>query len=223
LERKLQQRLVGISVLAAFAILIAPVLLDGEGRIPEKITNIPVEPERPDLSHIQRTIVAADVTESAQTVDEEVVIAVEPTVESDRVDSESVSDDVSVPDDSVIVPGSGSGSGSDAIVTASEDEVHSPGEEPAPVASSTGTESNIQLWSVQVASFKDSSKAVALRDRLRNEGFKTYSREKLLSDDTLFTQVFVGPVESKDEANDLKADVKAKVQLQGLVVHYRDR
>ncbi|WP_320824690.1 hypothetical protein [Reinekea sp.] len=54
MERKLQQRLVGILVLAAFILLIAPVLLDAEGRIPEQITHIPPQPKKPDMSHLSQ-------------------------------------------------------------------------------------------------------------------------------------------------------------------------
>lgn len=180
-------------VLAAFALLIAPVLLDGEGRIPQKITNIPPEPVRPDLSHIQIRTDVADVAVT-ESVDAEPQSPAEPVAtEPEQASTETMTPAVA---EAPVVPS--------RQVTESS-------------ASTT------RLWSVQVASFKDSAKAVALRDRLRSEGFKTYVREKLLSDDTLFTQVFVGPVETKQGADSLKAQVKTKVQLQGLVVRYRDR
>ncbi|TCS41446.1 SPOR domain-containing protein [Reinekea marinisedimentorum] len=194
MERKLQQRLVGILVLAAFALLVAPVLLDGEGRIPEKITHIPPEPVRPDLSHIQTKPIVADVASGeAEPVEPELPVE-QSAPEAETAGSNRV----------------------EPVVAAAT--VTPPSVQQA-VSSSVGT----QLWSVQVASFKDSAKAVALKDRLRSEGFNTYVREKLLSDDSLFTQVFVGPVETKQEADNLKAQVKAGVQLQGLVVRFRDR
>lgn len=177
-------------VLAAFALLIAPVLLDGEGRIPQKITNIPPEPVRPDLSHIQiRTDVAVTDPVDAEPQSPAEPVATEPEQASTETMTPAVAEAPVVPSRQV----------------------------------TESSASTTRLWSVQVASFKDSAKAVALRDRLRSEGFKTYVREKLLSDDTLFTQVFVGPVETKQGADSLKAQVKTKVQLQGLVVRYRDR
>jgi DedD protein len=172
LDRKLQQRLVGISVLAAFVLLIAPVLLDAEGRIPEKITNIPPQPKRPDLSHI-RTV---DSTESE--------ITPLPTLEEVEF-----------------------------VIEANE------AEELTEVSSAT----KVDMWSVQVASFKDAKKASVFRDELRSSGFDVYVREKLLSDSTLFTQVFVGPVQSKAEANTLKASVKKEFGEQGLIVRFREK
>lgn len=61
LDVRIQQRLVGALVLLALVFLIVPVLLDGEGRIPEKITQIPPKPKRPDLSHIRVAEPAQDI------------------------------------------------------------------------------------------------------------------------------------------------------------------
>jgi len=61
LDVRIQQRLVGALVILALVFLIVPVLLDGEGRIPEKITQIPPKPKRPDLSHIRVAEPAQDV------------------------------------------------------------------------------------------------------------------------------------------------------------------
>ncbi len=61
MDIRIQQRLVGALVILALVFLIVPVLLDGEGRIPEKITQIPPKPKRPDLSHIRVAEPAQDV------------------------------------------------------------------------------------------------------------------------------------------------------------------
>jgi len=172
LERKLQQRLVGILVLAAFVLLIAPVLFDGEGRIPEKITHIPPQPKRPDMSHIK----------SVESIEDKIPPL--PTIE--EVEIAAKTDD-------------------------------------AKVIETKQNSSNISanLWSVQVASFRDVKKASAFRDKIRASEFKVYVREKALSDGSIFTQVFVGPVDTKDKAESLKKQVKSKFGEQGLVVQYR--
>lgn len=174
MERKLQQRLVGIFVLFAFLLLIAPVLLDGEGRIPEKITNIPPQPKRPDLSHIRVVEPSAPVLETRSTVEE-----------------------------------------ADAEIAAFE-------QTPVVIEAQQDEEVAIsgQQWSVQVASFKDVARASTLRDSLIDKGFKAYTREKTLSDGSLFTQVFVGPIANRPEADKLKSNIKNTVGLQGLVVKF---
>lgn len=174
MERSLQQRLVGILVLAAFVLLIAPVLLDGEGRIPEKITNIPPQPKRPDLTHIRT--VEPDQTELAPLPDAE---APEFVIQAD---------------------------------TPADNE---PDAEPS-------AEQPVALWSVQIASFRDPSKATVFRDRLRAADYQVYVREKLLSDGSVFTQVFVGPLTEKADANALKTVLKQEFGEQGLVVRYRE-
>lgn len=87
-------------------------------------------------------------------------------------------------------------------------------------ASSSATQS--RLWSVQVASFREVDKANVLRDQLQTAQFETYIRTKLLSDGTIFTQVFVGPVPTKQVAERLNGLVKTKFSLQGLIVRYRE-
>lgn len=176
MDRKLQQRLVGIAVLASFLLLIAPVLLDADGRIPEKITNIPPQPKKPDFSHFQisevESVASSVAVNEVQVVESEVdlTIAAQPKVE--------------------VVP--------------------------------TPTSQN-SLWSVQVASFKDSAKASALRDKLRAAEQAVYVREKVLTDGTLFTQVFAGPVQTKSEAEQLKTKIKSQFKEQGLVVRFREQ
>lgn len=53
MDVRIQQRLVGALVILALVFLVAPVVLDGDGRLPEKITQIPPKPKRPDVSHIR--------------------------------------------------------------------------------------------------------------------------------------------------------------------------
>ncbi len=184
LDRKLQQRLVGIFVLATFILLIAPVLFDAQGRLPEKITNIPPQPKQPDLSHIP-------VIEPSPLV-----------VKNDLVVESSV--------------GVKQGLVQDANTELQQEPV-SVSQTETPVAAVPS-----RLWGVQVASFRDVAKANAFQAGLRDANFKTYTRGKVLSDGSFFTQVFVGPVESKNQAEGLKAQVKQQFNEQGLVVRFKE-
>lgn len=177
MDRTLQQRLVGVAVLAAFALLIAPVLFDADGRIPEKITNIPPQPKRPNTSRIEPM--------------QPIVTNVPRLPSIEDVQPEQIPESV--------------------VITARSDS-----------RSSTPSERvTSNMWSVQVASFRDVAKASAFRDALREKNFEAYVREKLLSDGTIFTQVFVGPVSEKPSAEALKAQIKTEFGEQGLVVNYR--
>ena len=78
-----------------------------------------------------------------------------------------------------------------------------------PAASGTG-------FAVQLAAFTKAADANALRDRLRAAGFSAFT-EVVNTDKGTLTRVRVGPVLNRAEADQLKAQVKSKVGLDGVV------
>ena len=79
----------------------------------------------------------------------------------------------------------------------------------ATAASGTG-------FAVQLAAFSKSADANALRDKLRAAGFSAFT-EVVNTDKGALTRVRVGPVLNRAEADQLKAQVKSKVGLDGIV------
>ena len=79
----------------------------------------------------------------------------------------------------------------------------------SPAAANTG-------FAVQLAAFSKAADATALRDRLRAAGFSAFT-EAVNTDKGTLTRVRVGPVLNRAEADQLKAQVKSKVGLDGLV------
>lgn len=176
-------------MLLSLVFLIIPVVLDGDGRIPEKITQIPPKPKRPDLSHIR-------VTEPAQ---DQLAPLPAP------AEIASVSEQ-----DATVVPGSEPEPAPEVAV----ETVSSPETAPAEAAP-------VRAWSVQVGSFRDSTKAAELRDKLRAEGFVAYTKEVMVSDGSLFTQVLVGPEPEMDAARARQSEIRTRIGEQGLVVRYQ--
>jgi cell division septation protein DedD len=80
----------------------------------------------------------------------------------------------------------------------------------APVAA-TGTG-----YALQLAAFSKPDDAAALRDKLRAAGFTAFT-ESVATDKGALTRVRVGPVITRAEADQLKAQVKAKLGLDGIV------
>jgi len=80
---------------------------------------------------------------------------------------------------------------------------------PAPAASGTG-------YAVQLAAYSKAADANALRDKLRAAGFSAFT-EVVNTDKGSLTRVRVGPVLNRAEADQLKAQVKSKVGLDGIV------
>jgi cell division septation protein DedD len=79
----------------------------------------------------------------------------------------------------------------------------------APAASGTG-------FAVQVGAFAKANEATALRDRLRAAGFSAFTEAVATDKDTL-TRVRVGPVLNRADADQLKAQLKSKSGVDGIV------
>lgn len=78
-----------------------------------------------------------------------------------------------------------------------------------PAASGTG-------FAVQVGAFTRAADATTLRDRLRGSGFSAFT-ETVATDKGTLTRVRVGPVLSRADADQLKAQLKSKSGIDGIV------
>ena len=87
--------------------------------------------------------------------------------------------------------------------------VAKPVEAPKPAASSVG-------FAVQLGAFSQAADANALRDKLRAGGFSAFV-EQVNTDKGTLNRVRVGPVASRADADRLKAQVAAKVGVDGMV------
>ena len=71
-------------------------------------------------------------------------------------------------------------------------------------------------FAVQVGAFADAKTATALRDKLRSAGFNAFT-DSVSTDAGTRTRVRVGPAMNRAEADALKAQVKAKAGIDGIV------
>ncbi len=76
-------------------------------------------------------------------------------------------------------------------------------------------------WTLQLAAFVQKENAVALRDRLRKDGYRAYQRTVTLSDGQSVVRVYVGPELVRNKAETLLAELDKGYELEGLVVRYR--
>ena len=81
-----------------------------------------------------------------------------------------------------------------------------------PAAATTG-------FTIQLAAYSKPDEATALRDKLRAAGFTAFT-ETVDTDKGKLTRVRVGPVITHAEADQVKAQIKAKVGLDGVVRPY---
>ncbi|SDR21467.1 SPOR domain-containing protein [Pseudoxanthomonas sp. CF125] len=97
-----------------------------------------------------------------------------------------------------------------AVVTPKPAEpVAKPAETPKPAAANVG-------FAVQLGAFSKAADANALRDKLRAGGFSAFV-EQVKTDKGTLSRVRVGPVASRADADKLKAQVAAKVGINGMV------
>jgi cell division septation protein DedD len=85
-----------------------------------------------------------------------------------------------------------------------------------PTAASSTAASAATGFAVQLAAYSKPGEATALRDRLRAAGFTAFT-ESVDTDKGTLTRVRVGPVITRAEADQLRAQVRAKVGLDGVV------
>ena len=74
-------------------------------------------------------------------------------------------------------------------------------------------------WNVRLASFAEAGNAESLVARLLRTGYRGYSRP-IESSQGLLTAVYVGPVLTRAEAEELQRQLQAEFKLEGLVVRF---
>jgi cell division septation protein DedD len=86
---------------------------------------------------------------------------------------------------------------------------------PPPPPAATSAAASVG-FAVQLAAFSKPADASALRDRLRAAGFNAFV-ESVSTDRGTLTRVRAGPVQSRAEADQLRAQIKSKLGLDGVV------
>ncbi|MGB1092062.1 MAG: SPOR domain-containing protein [Oceanobacter sp.] len=74
-------------------------------------------------------------------------------------------------------------------------------------------------WTIQVGAFSDRKNAIALQNRFRNDGFKSYIR----SDRDGLVRVFVGPEIKREDIDQLQASLKKRTGQTYYIKRYQAR
>lgn len=232
MEERLKHRLVGAAVLASFAVVIVPILLDEPRDVNEDISSTSFSgiPERPQ-DRFETTVTALELPETPR-LDAEVerersrrasdTSAGGRQVESDAPARVSVAAPAQAPA-APRVSVSDASSSAPAASTAAES--------PAPAAvQPSGSSGDGQAteapaaaaskWTVQLGSFLKVENASALRKRLRDSGYPAFV-ETGPSARGEVSRVLVGPMPDRGEAKDSAAKLRREMKLEGIVVPYR--
>ena len=76
-----------------------------------------------------------------------------------------------------------------------------------------------EAWALQLASFQDPTNAEALRDKLREAGFKAYIQQRPGTNPQML-RVMVGPELKRSNMDKIKAQIMQRFGLEGLVVQF---
>lgn len=200
----MKQRVTGAVVLVCLALIFIPLLLDGKGVQPAAPEPAAIPPA-PVLSEAvfrepQRPLVQAD-----QEPADRVPVSPELLGEVTDTDSPTLSAAAGSAEQRQVAP-TGQAEEQPVAATSAEQVARQPSGLP-------------EGWSVRLGVFGDKDNAEKLLKQLVDAGYKAYSR-RIAGTASDRTGIFVGPVLSRAEANQLIRELSDKFQLNGLVVRF---
>jgi DedD protein len=217
LNQNIRQRITGTIVLAITALILLPVIFDGQGSYQEPLqTDIPARPVQPEAARSmpQRPVITADTD----------AIRIRP--ESTEAVPVAVT---AADDDTDVSSGTSSATSSETPVTAvaadTPESAVTQSTQPAtpvmaqPVAPTLDARGLPEAWSVRLGAFSNASNASNLVSNLQQAGHRAYSRQ-VNSSQGLLTVVFVGPLVDRAAAQTLMESLRVDFQLNGLIVRY---
>ena len=231
MEERLKHRLVGAAVLASFAVVIVPILLDAPHDVNEDISSTPISgiPERPQ-DRFETTVTTLELPETPR-------LDAEVERERSRRASDASAEDRRVESDaparvSVAAPAQASAAPRVSVsdTSASAASASAAAESPAPAAvqpsGSPGSGQTTEApaaaagkWTVQLGSFLKAENASTLRKRLRDSGYPAFV-ETGPSARGEVSRVLVGPMPDRGKAKDSAAKLRREMKLEGIVVPY---
>jgi len=193
LNLAMKQRLVGTIVLGCLALILIPMLLDGEGMVEP----LPVVVSMPSAPEINLTPL--------------------PEPERPTIIADSLPTDIPLPD---VITGSTEISSTDAALTSDLESAQPTTAQPTLVTTpKLNTQGLPEAWSVKLGTFSDRTNAESLVATLILANHKAYSRP-VKTDTQNLIAVFVGPVLTPKEAANLQQILAKEYQLNGIVEQF---
>lgn len=192
MNQNIRQRMTGTIVLAITALILLPVIFDGQGsyQLPLQ-TDIPARPVQPEAARSmpQRPVITAD-------------------TDAIRIRPEST--------EAVPVAATAADTPEPAVAQSAQPATPVVAQPVAPALDARGLP---EAWSVRLGSFSNASNASNLVSNLQQAGHRAYSRQ-ITSSQGVLTAVFVGPLVDRAAAQTLMESLRVDFQLNGLIVRY---
>jgi DedD protein len=199
MEQNIKNRLVGIIVVFALAVIFLPMILDGSGVRKEKFeVVIPPLPEVESNPEFDSKIV-------------ELNTRVQAVPELDQRFVDEVSSDNQVKRKEI----------ADEAVAATETKTGTAAaEQPRQEAPAAASKSGGDSFVLQVGSFQDRGKALAQRDKLRKSNIAAVFIEQFEVKDKPSYRVRLGPFINRQQARVAQNKIKAKHDIDGIIMKY---
>ena len=205
MDQNTKQRLVGIVVIFALAVIFLPMVLDGSGVRKKNLeVVIPAQPLIESNPEFEQKIV-----ELHAKVDDL------PTLQPQFIDEKSTQSENLIGRETGNVQPEAPRS-----AQASEFQADEP-IKPEPQATATIAKPGGDTWVLQVGSFKDRSKALTQRDKLRKSNVAAVFIELFKIDNGSRYRVRLGPFPSREKSKIAQNKIKAKHNIDGLIMKYR--
>jgi DedD protein len=173
MDEQTRYRVTGSLFLLAVAVIVFPMLFDGEGLPPVEIEPLDVQQITPAVTPRVDIAPATDLIDRAAEL-------------SAQVDTDGYLSD-------------GGTRFGEPVLSEADDET--------------------RVWAVQLASFTDEDNALALRDRLRQEGFEAFI-STVRKDDEVLNRVAVGPLLDRSDADNLRNTLSQDLALDARIVAF---
>ena len=199
MDQNIKNRLVGIIVIFALAVIFLPMILDGSGVDKQKL-EVVIPPQPVVTANPEFEAKITRLNEQAEAV---------PDLETRFVDENSAENAVA----------------SEAVTTsnASEAKVESKADAkplPAETDSEPVEKSGGVSWVLQVGSFKDRAKALAQRDKVRKSNIAAVFIEQFNADSDASYRVRLGPFINREQTRVAQNKIKAKHDIDGIIMKY---
>ncbi len=199
MDQNTKQRLVGIAVIFVLAVIFLPMILDGSG-VRDKTLEVVIPPQ--PVSKLNPEF-------DAKIIELHSKVEALPDLEPQTADESSTGA-------SNRISRSESQESNQTTVAQKTDRVAADESVPKVETSQVGGDT----WVLQVASFKDKPNALIQRDKLRKSNISAVFVEQFYLDEQVIYRVRLGPFLNRDTAKIALNKVKAKYDLDGLIMKY---
>ena len=201
MDQNIKNRLVGVIVIFALAVIFLPMILDGSGvRKGQQEVVIPPQP-----------LVTSNPEFEQKMVELQAKVDALPDLESRFIDEKSGEDEIDR---------STGADDKEPVEPAAEPKKEAQPEaqveaDPVPQVKTGG-----QSWVLQVGSFQDRGKALAQRDKLRKSNIAAVFIEQFKNDNKPSFRVRLGPFLNRDQTKVAQNKIKAKHDIDGIIMKY---